>query len=238
LGVIGRDDVILALSYTGNTEELVRLLPSFKTLQVPLIALVGNAQSQLATQAAVWVDAAVTQEACPHNLAPTASTTLALAIGDALAITLMQIRGFDAQAFAAFHPGGVIGNRLSMRVRDIMHPVSDLALVRADTPMDEVVVESTRKKLGAVLVVDGTRLLGLITDGDIRRALQHREKFFSMKAADVMTKKPITIAEGALASEALAMMENRPSQIYELVVLDAVGQLKGMVRLHDVARLL
>ena len=176
------------------------------------------------------------QEACPHNLAPTASTTLALALGDALAVALMQLRGFDAQAFARNHPGGSLGNRLTLRVADIMHSREQVPTVPGHASMDEVVVASTHKKLGAVLVVEGEALLGIITDGDLRRALQHREKFFQLTAAEVMTRSPVFATPQMMATAALDLMENRPSQISVLPVVDEAGHWKGLVRLHDLVR--
>lgn len=236
LGLVQAGDVFLALSYTGNTEELVRLLPSLKSLKVPVIALCGNRQSKLAQQADVWIDGFVEQEACPHNLAPTSSTTLALALGDAIALALMQWRGFDAQAFAQNHPGGSLGNRLNLRVSDVMHQGADVPCVTDQASMDEVVVASTQKRLGAVLVVQGEKLLGIITDGDIRRALQHREKFFTMKAGEVMTRSPVTASPEMMAKTALELMENRPRQISVIPVVDENGCWKGMVRVHDLVR--
>lgn len=240
LGLISPKDAVLALSYTGNTDELVRLMPSIKSLRVPVIGIGGNAESRLAQQCDVWLDGAVESEACPHNLAPTTSTTLTLAIGDALAVALMQKRGFDVASFAQNHPGGALGKRLNLRVSDIMHSGDAIACVQSDAPIDEVLMSSTQKKLGAVLVGEkvagGLKLLGIVTDGDIRRALQHREKFFSMKAQDVMTASPVSIAPDCMAQEALELMENRPSQISVLPVVDASGFCHGLVRLHDLVR--
>jgi arabinose-5-phosphate isomerase len=233
LGVLTSKDVVLAFTYTGNTDELVRLLPAIKGMGVPVIGIGGNAQSRVAAQCDAWIDAAVGQEACPHNLAPTSSTTLALAMGDALALALMQLRGFDANAFAQNHPGGALGRRLHLRVSDIMHSGDSVPVVTAKASMEEVVVVSTRKKLGAVLVADGPKLLGIVTDGDLRRALQHREKFFDLKADEVMTAKPVTASVSMMAQEALELMENRPSQISVLPVVDSQGNWKGIVRLHD-----
>jgi len=234
LGVVQPGDVVLALSYTGNTDELTRILPSLKELKVPVIGLGGNSRSKLAAACDVWLDAPVEQEACPHNLAPTTSTTLALAICDALAVTLMQLRGFDAGAFARNHPGGSLGNRLKLRVREVMHAGPAMPRISPSAPMDEVVVVSTRHKLGAVLVVDAQdKLLGIITDGDLRRALSHREKFFSLQALEVMTMSPVTAGPDMMAFDALKLMENRPSQISVLPVVDNEGRAVGVVRLHD-----
>jgi arabinose-5-phosphate isomerase len=236
LGLVTPRDIVFALSYTGNTEELIRLMPSLKTLKVPVIGLGGNPLSRLAQQCDVWIDASVAQEACPHNLAPTTSTTLALAMGDALAVALMRLRGFNAQAFAQNHPGGSLGNRLNLKVSDVMHKGSDVAVLPKTASMDEVVVATTGKRLGAVLIVDGPRLLGIVTDGDLRRALQHRDRFFTFTAQEVMTKSPVTVREDELAKSALELMENRPHQISVLPVVDAVGHWKGLVRVHDLIR--
>ncbi len=238
LGMVTGNDAVLALSHTGNTDELVRLLPSLKKLRVPIIGMGGNARSQLAEQCDAWIDAAIDHEACPHNLAPTTSTTLALALGDALAVALMKARGFDAEAFARLHPGGTLGRRLHLTVTDVMHSGEAIGVVSASSSMDEVIVVSTQKKLGAVLVAEGRRLLGIITDGDLRRALRHREKFFRLRADEVMTGAPVTVRADTRAMEALDLMENRPSQISVLPVVDSQGAWVGIVRLHDLVRTL
>lgn len=238
LGLVTPKDVVLALSYTGNTDELVRLLPSLKSLRVPIIGLGGNQNSQLAEKCDAWLDGAVDQEACPHNLAPTTSTTLALAIGDALAVALMQVRGFDARSFAINHPGGAIGKRLNLTVKDLMHGGDRLPTLPPSASMEDVVGASTRFKLGAVVVMDGRKMLGIITDGDIRRALSHREKFFQLKASDVMTRDPVSAQPGMMASEALILMENRPSQISVLPVVDERKECVGILRLHDLVQTL
>jgi arabinose-5-phosphate isomerase len=236
LGIIRPQDVILALSYTGNTDELVRLLPSFRSLRVPVIGLGGNSNSKLSNECDAWIDARVDQEACPHNLAPTTSTTLALALGDALAVVLMQIRGFDAKSFAQFHPGGSLGRKLTLTVGDLMHRGADVPVVGPQSTMKEVIVAATRKTLGAVLVVQDRELLGIITDGDIRRSLQLQEKFFGLKACDVMTQKPVTASVDMKAQVALELMENRPSQISVLPVVDQNGRWEGLLRLHDLVK--
>lgn len=233
IGMVQPQDAVLALSYTGNTEEIVQLIPSFKIRKIPVIGLGGNPLSKLAKQSDAWIDALVSMEACPHNLAPTSSTTLSLALGDAIAVSLMQLRGFDAQEFAKNHPGGSLGRKLTLKVRDLMHQHESVPVLGPHATMDEVVVAATEKKLGAVLIVDGPQLLGIITDGDIRRSLQYREKFFAFRAEQVMTCNPITVHLDAMAHEALALMENRPSQISVLPVIDEGGQWQGLVRLHD-----
>ncbi len=240
LGVLRSGDVVLALSYTGNTEEILRLIPAIQRIGAKVVALTGGAESRLAELADVALDAQVEQEACPNNLAPTTSTTLALAMGDAIAVSLMRIRGFDAEAFARNHPGGSLGKRLHLRIRDVMHEGKTVAFLDRSAPMEKVISESTRSRLGAVVVVDGSadgqRMLGIITDGDLRRALGKKEKFFDLRAADVMTADPVRVAPEAMAVEGLELMENRPSQISVLPVVDASGKCVGLVRLHDLLR--
>lgn len=238
LGIVTEKDAVLALSYTGNTEELIRLLPSLQSRKVPVVAIVGNPRSRLAEQATVVIDGSVEKEACAINLAPTSSTTLALAIGDALAVSLMKRRGFDAQAFALNHPAGGLGKRLHLKVAEVMHTGAAVGTLPATATMDQVIQLSTERKLGAVLVVDGPRLLGIITDGDLRRALSQKERFFQLQASEVMTAQPITVDAETLATEALEIMENRPSQISVLPVVNSHGQWQGLVRLHDLVKTL
>ena len=236
LGLVGPKDIVWILSQTGNTDEVVRLVPSLKTRGVTLLGVGGNRSSVLATQCDIWIQAEVQAEACPHNLAPTTSTTLALAIGDSLAMALMQLRGFDSSQFAQNHPGGALGKKLNLKVSDLMHRGVDVPCVGIDAPMDAVIIASTEKKLGAVLVNEGQKLVGIITDGDIRRALQFREKFFQFTSRDVMTRDPISVSPHALAQYALELMENRPSQISVLPVLNSDGNWLGLIRLHDLVR--
>lgn len=233
LGFISPKDVVLALSYTGNTEELIRILPAFQALKTPVISITGNLKSKLAEYSDAVIDASVLLEACPHNLAPTTSTTLALAIGDALAVALMKLRGFDADSFARNHPGGSLGRRLNLTVEACMQKACDIGLVTEETTMDQVVIVATQKRLGAVLVVREKKLLGIITDGDIRKALSHRERFFHLRADEVMSKDPITATPEMAARDALALMENRSSQISVLPVVDSTGAWIGLIRLHD-----
>lgn len=233
LGFIQSKDVILALSHTGNTEELLRILPAFKAMKTPILALTGNRKSLLAESADAVIFSHVEQEACPHNLAPTSSTTLALALGDALAISLMELRKFDAAAFAKNHPGGSLGRRLNLSVADVMHKGDAVGTANLDTLMDQIAILATQKRLGGVLVVDGKKLLGIVTDGDIRKALSHREKFFQMKAREIMTPSPITATPDMPARDALTLMENRPSPISILPVVNSGGEWIGIIRLHD-----
>lgn len=242
LGGVQAGDCVLALSHTGNTEELLRLAPALKGLGTRIVGLGGNPRSQLAEACDAWIDASIELEACPHNLAPTSSTTLALAVGDAIAVTLMKLRGFEERDFARNHPGGALGRRLSLRVREIMHQGTALGRIGTDAPIEEILAEATRTGLGGVLVTEsgrnGERLVGLITDGDFRRALAKKDRFFNLTAVDLMTQSPVTIGPDRLAREALELMENRPSQISVLPVVDDVGAPLGLVRLHDLVRLL
>lgn len=236
LGLVQTEDCVLALSYTGNTEELVRLLPSLRHLKSTIIGMGGNQQSELGKNCNYWIDVGVEAEACPHNLAPTCSTTLTLAMGDAIAVALMKLRKFNVEAFARNHPGGSLGKKLNLTVADSMHAAPAVGTVTRHSSMDEVIIQATEKKLGGVLVVEKEKLLGIITDGDIRRALKYREAFFSLKAEQVMTIAPITVHPEAMAIDALRLMEDRESQISVLPVVDSFGHWKGLIRLHDLAR--
>lgn len=232
LGRIVPGDVVVAISYSGETEEIVALLPSLKRLAVPLVALTGNPQSTLGHAADVHLDVGVRQEACPLGLAPTASTTAALAMGDALAMALLERRGFTADDFAVLHPGGRLGQKL-LRVEDLMHRGDDLPRVLPTTPMKDVLFEMTRKRLGVTTVAEADgRLLGLISDGDLRRQMEkHGYTLLDRRAEECMTARPRTIAPRALATEALALME--AGKITSLVVTDPGGQLLGLIHLHD-----
>ncbi|NDG83901.1 MAG: KpsF/GutQ family sugar-phosphate isomerase [Proteobacteria bacterium] len=238
LGMVGAQDVVIAISYTGNTEEVVALLPFFEKRGAPVIALTGNPESRLAKQSRHVIDCSVKEEACAHNLAPTSSTTLTLAVGDALAMALMQARGFTAEDFAKNHPGGSLGRRLQLLVKDLMHGVPEAPCVSGDATMEEVIHLSTEKKLGAVLVCEGQKLIGIITDGDVRRALRQKEKFFTLAASEVMTRSPITVSGTTLAYDALRLMEERESQISVLPVVDSSGNALGILRIHDLVQTL
>lgn len=234
LGVIQSDDVVIALSYSGETAETLRLLETIKRLGARLIAITGTNGSTLAGAADVALDCSVTEEACPMNLVPTASTTAALALGDALAMTLLVAKGFKEDDFANLHPGGKLGKRLS-RVKNWMHAGSDCPIVEAATPMREVISEMSRKSLGMTCVVDQHHtLLGIITDGDLRRHIEQGEPILQMTAADVMTKDPVTISPDMLAAEALNIMERR--KITALVVVAAEHRVAGVVHLHHLWR--
>lgn len=234
LGVIQADDVVIAMSYSGETEELTRVLETLKRLGAPMIALTGDVQSTLAQAADVALDCSVSEEACPMNLVPTASTTAALAMGDALAMTVLVEKGFKPEDFASLHPAGKLGKRL-MRVEQLMAAGDALPVVQLHTSMKDVIYEMSRKKLGMTSVVekDG-RLAGIITDGDLRRKMGANTSIMDLTAKDVMTLSPVAIQHSTLATEALAMMEQR--KITSIVVIDADHRVAGVVHLHDLWR--
>ena len=235
LGMIVPGDVVLAASYSGTSEELLRLVETLKRLGVPLVVITGNAASSLARIADLHLPAAIDREACPLNLAPTASTTATLALGDALAMALLEARGFTREDFARLHPAGRLGKRL-LRVHQLMHAGEALPKVAADTPMREAIYEMSRKKLGITAVVDAEgRLLGCISDGDLRRALEHDDSLLRHTAGECMHKSPRTIPSDELAAAALQKMEEH--RITSLFVCDPEGRLEGIVHLHDLWRL-
>lgn len=234
LGIVAPKDVMLVFSYSGTSDEIVRLIPPLKRRGSKIIAIVGNMKSLLASEADVVLDGSVAKEACPLNLAPTSSTTVALALGDALAMALSVRFEFKEENFLVNHPGGALGRRLTLHVRDLMKKEDELPWVKEADTMDTIVEVSSQKKLGAVLVgARGQKLFGLITDGDIRRALKHKDKFFSFQAKDVMTRNPVAVSANDKAIRALELMENRTSQISILPVTDDKGICVGLVRLHD-----
>jgi len=241
LGIVNSDDVVLMLSNSGETDELIELLPYLKRRNVPLVAIVGNLKSTIAKRADAVIDASVDQEACPLNLAPTTSTTVALAIGDALAMTLMRAKGLTENDFASNHPAGQIGKRLTLLVADLMHSGAENPTIADDASWMDVVATITQFGLGAVNVVDGQgRLAGIITDGDLRRSLQRigaRDfDFANLKCDDLMTHEPVVTTPDALAFDALRLMEERPSQINVLPVVDNDRLCVGLIRLHDIVR--
>ena len=234
LGMITRGDVVIALSNSGETAEIITLLPVIKRLDIPLIALTGNPASTLGTAAAVCLDVSVAREACPLNLAPTASTTASLVLGDALAIALLEARGFDTDDFARSHPGGSLGRRLSS-VRDVMHSGDDIPRVNENTILSRTLLEMSAKGLGMTAVLDERdRVSGIFTDGDLRRTLDAGFDVHTTATAEVMTRNPRTIAETCLAAEALRMMEQH--RINALLVLDEDQQLAGVLNMHDLLR--
>jgi len=235
LGVLQSADVIVALSYSGETDELLRLLETIKRLGAALIAITGNCNSTLATAADVSLDCRVSEEACPMNLVPTASTTAALALGDALAMTVLVAKGFGQDDLANLHPGGKLGKRL-MRVGQLMHAGEQAPIVRTDTAMPKVFHEMSRKGLGMTCVVDqDDRLVGIITDGDLRRQMEiNAAGLLDQVAGDVMTRQPVTVPRDMLAAEALNILEQR--KITSIVVVDAARTVQGVVHLHDLWR--
>jgi arabinose-5-phosphate isomerase len=231
LGVIRGDDVVLALSYSGETEELVRLLEAIRRIGARLIAMTGHRESTLGEAADLALDCGIAEEACPMNLVPTASTTAALALGDALAMTLLVRKGFREEHFASLHPGGKLGKRL-MRVEQLMHTGPNMPRVGPETPMHDVVQEMTTKRLGMTCVLGpGGRLLGVVTDGDLRR---HWTRIHEGTAASVMTRTPVTTRRQVLAVEVLRIMEER--KITSVVVVDDEEVAEGVVHLHDLWR--
>jgi arabinose-5-phosphate isomerase len=235
LGMVTKGDVVLAISYSGETRELLTILPLFKRMDAELLAMTGNPVSTLAREADVHLDVSVPAEACPLNLAPTASTTAALAMGDALAVALLKHRGFTEQDFARSHPGGALGRRLLLHVSDVMRRGDDLPVVRPETPLTMGLLEMSRKRLGLTAVVDGDgKVVGIFTDGDLRRALDRNLDIRGTTMADVMTLSPRSIAPGELAAEAVLMMEKH--SINGLLVLDTAGRLVGALNVHDLLR--
>jgi arabinose-5-phosphate isomerase len=231
LGAIREDDVVIALSHSGETDELLRLLESIRRIGARLIALTGSADSTLARAADVCLECGISEEACPMNLVPTASTTAALALGDALAMTLLVRKGFREEDFASLHPGGKLGRRL-MRVEHVMHCGDAVPIVRTTTPMPDVIHEMSSKRLGMTCVVDGTgELVGVVTDGDLRRLMSRETDVQRKTAGDGMTPRPITIARNVLAVEALRTMETH--KITAIVVVDERRVVEGVVHLHD-----
>jgi arabinose-5-phosphate isomerase len=236
LGIYTPGDPSILISKSGSTAELLRLIPIVRQFQSPLIVIVGNLNSPMAVQADVVLDARVEREADPLNLAPTTSSTLALAIGDALAVVLMHARQFSDQDFARFHPAGQLGRSLWLKVEEVMHQSEAVAWVTPETPLRQVIIAMSQRPLGAACVVDSDfSLLGLITDGDLRRALLNYEDIRSLKAADCMTPHPFSIAPSASLKEAARLMEDRPSQISVLPVLEPqTNRCLGLIRIHDI----
>ncbi len=235
LGMITPKDVVLALSNSGETEEITVLMPLIKRLGVPLIALTGNPASTLARAADVHIDVSVAKEACPLGLAPTASTTAALAMGDALAISLLEARGFTAEDFARSHPGGRLGRRLLLLIDDVMHTGDAIPRSAPEDRLDTALLEMTRKGLGITVVTEPTqRVLGVFTDGDLRRTLDRRIDVHTVTVAEVMTRHCRTVQPGILAAEALRLMETY--KINALPVVDADDKLLGVLNMHDLLR--
>jgi arabinose-5-phosphate isomerase len=235
LGVVGECDVVVALSNSGETDEILALIPALRSRGVRLISIVGNVNSTLARRSDAVLDGSVDREACPLNLAPTASTTVALALGDALAMSLMEAKGLTSADFAANHPAGRLGKRLTLKVADLMHPAP---AVSPSAGWLDVVSAISRHGLGAVVVVSDGKLRGVITDGDLRRTIERTQPdlLVSLTAQEMMSSGPVTVTPNMLAYDALRLMEERPSQISVLPVVDDSGRCLGLLRLHDVVR--
>lgn len=238
LGMVTANDVVIALSNSGETGEVLHILPSLRRIGAKVIAMVGKADSTLAQNADVVLDVGVAREACPLGLAPTSSTTAALAYGDALALALLQKHNFTASQFAIFHPGGSLGRKLLLTVGNIMHKGEDNPLVRGETTVQEALFVITDKGLGAVSVVDGSGvLLGLLTDGDIRRGLRKGVDFLQRPVTELMTRSPKTITQDKLAAQALHLMEsNQPKPITVLPVIDGGRRVIGLLHMTDLVR--
>lgn len=235
LGMIQREDVFIGVSYSGETEELLHIVPLVRRQGAKLIVICGSTASSLAREANVYLDAAVDQEACPLNLAPTASTTAALALGDALAVALLDARGFSTDDFARSHPGGSLGRRLLTHVADVMRTGGDVPKVSDHASLKEAVLEMTRGRIGMTAVLDSTgRVRGIFTDGDLRRAMERITEFGAARVADLMSPGPRTIRPEALAVEAVEIMESH--KVNQLLVVDALGELVGALNMHDLFR--
>ena len=235
LGMIMAGDLVLAISNSGGTSEIVTIVPLIKRLGVPLITLTGDAGSRMAEEADVNIDVSVEEEACPLGLAPTASTTATLAMGDALAIALLEARGFSADDFARSHPGGRLGRRLLLHVSDIMHSGDDMPTVFLDVPVSQALMEMTRKGLGTAAIVDeNLKVLGIYTDGDLRRTLDRELDVHKAKISEVMTAECVTVSPNMLAAEGLKIMEDH--EINSLLVVDEDHRLVGVLNMHDLLR--
>ena len=238
LGMVAAEDVVIAIGKSGESDELISLLPALKKIGAKIIAITGNTQSTLAMNSDIVLNSGIEKEACPHNLAPTSSTTVALAIGDALSVTLMKLKNFQPEDFALYHPGGRLGRRLLFSVADIMIPIKKCPILNADSAtIDEIIIELSRSGLGIVLFSkDGVQLDGIITDGDIRRILQqYKAQLFQLDIKTMITITPITIQKNLMAVDALSLMENRERPLNVVPVLDG-KKLVGIVRLHELLR--
>ncbi len=240
LGMINEGDIVIAISNSGNSDEILSVLSPIKKIGGRIVAFTGNEKSALAKHAEIIIDIGVEREACPLGTAPMSSSTATLVMGDALAASLMKKRKFTENDFAKYHPGGSLGKRLLLTVQDLMHAGEELPVVSEDEEIEKVLMVLTKKKMGAVCISDSGKqygkLMGIITEGDIRRALTHKEKFFTYKAKDVMISTPVSINKEAMALDALKLMENRKSQINVLPVVEN-GNVVGIIRIHDLVGL-
>jgi arabinose-5-phosphate isomerase len=235
LGMLGRADVLIAISNSGETQEILQLLPSVERMGIPVVSMTGRINSTLAKNSDVALDVSVSEEACPMGLAPTASTTATLAMGDALAVVLLQKRGFKQEDFAQFHPGGTLGRRLLVRVKDLMHGGAEMPMVSEAVPATAAILEITAKKLGMTTVTDAHgKLLGIITDGDLRRFVQQGGDFAKATAGELASRNPKTIAPDDLAAKAVERMER--FSITTLVVIENERRMLGVIHLHDLLK--
>jgi len=235
LGIVLKDDVVICISKSGNTEELAQLIPILKRIGVPIIAMTANRDSELARKSDVAINVRVPEEACPFDLAPTASTTATMAMGDALAVALLELRNFSLEDFARLHPGGSIGRRLLLRIDDVMATGDRVPKVAPDLPLKDAIMEITSKRFGATSVVNGNgKLLGIITDGDVRRLIERKKDLWELRAEEIMTRDPITVKVGILATDAFNLMKIRA--INSLLVVDAENHLVGIVHIHDLLK--
>lgn len=236
LGMVRKEDVVMIISKSGSTDEIAKLLPMFKRLGVKLIAMSGNPDSSLVKESDIFLNISVKEEACPHDLAPTSSTTATLAMGDALSVTLLQKRGFTAEDFALLHPGGSLGKRLSLKIDEIMNKGDGVPVVNENSSIKDIILEMTSKRLGTTCVVDKNgKLTGIITDGDLRRLLEKTMDVKNLIATDIMSKNPKVTEKDYLASFALQIMESH--KITSLVVTDRDKKPIGIVHLHDLVNL-
>jgi len=235
LGAVLKDDAVICISKSGNTEELLRIMPMFKRQGVPIIAIVGNMNSEIARRSDIVLDVSIQEEACPFNLVPSSSTTATLVMGDALALTLFQERGFSIEDFAMYHPGGNIGKNLLLKVDDVMRTGDDVPAVSEETVLPHAILTITSKRLGATCVLDSNgQLCGIITDGDLRRLLEQSHDVWHLKARDVMSRHPICVPAGILAAKAMNVMEDHSVNV--LIVLDGDQKIAGMVHVHDLIK--
>jgi arabinose-5-phosphate isomerase len=235
LGMVRKNDVVIAITKSGDTDELYHLIPLFKRLAVPIITLTGNTKSPVAEKSDVVIDVSVGEEACPRNLVPTSSTTATLVMGDALAVALLEERHFSSEDFALLHPGGQLGRKLLLKVSDIMHTGDQIPIVSEETNMKDVILEMTSKRLGTTTVVNAKgELVGIFTDGDLRRLVERSDEIFTLKAKQAMSRNPKTIDGDELAAKALNMMESY--SITSLIITNGKKEPVGIVHLHDILK--
>lgn len=239
LGMINSEDIVIGISNSGESDEILHIMPAIKNIGARIIAMTGNVNSRLAKEAELVLFCGVDSEGCPLNLAPMASTTSAIALGDALAGVLMRMRNFQPQNFAMYHPGGSLGRRLLSRVKNLMKTGEELGVCSPDTVMKDIVLLMNEKRLGILCVMEEDKLVGVITEGDIRRAISHEEDFFKFSAKDIMTRKYKSVESEMLASEVLSHMEEGDYQISVMPVFDSLDKNKfvGIVRIHDLLKL-